>query len=316
MNPYKWVFVVCITAGAMALAGCGDSNRNLIGKWNHYSQYKYADERCEFFKDKTCYLDTGDMRIAGRWSGLDDGRIKVELSLGKPLGETIAFAVVTGDELVLDLGGKQRSSFVREGTARAGEVEAAVKKAVADREIRIEAEKRAQAEKLQVEETARRIRQQNERAAEQKRQQEWRAEQSRREEAERAAREKQQEADRAFEAGKEAFKRGMWSEGIAELEKACGLGKASAYNDIAWHYATCKDPSQHDGKRAVEYARKALNMKPDNLDILDTLAAAYARNGQFEDAVKTQIRALSMGWIRGGEERLKLYRQNRAYIEK
>ena len=137
------------------------------------------------------------------------------------------------------------------------------------------------------------------------------------EESARITRERQQEAQRAFNAGTEAFKRDLYPQGVSEWEKALELGHPNALNALAWHFATCKDPKQHNGKRAVELALQATKGKPE-ANSLDTLAAAYARNGQFEQAIATQIRALSMAGffgIRGGEERLKLYRQQKAYQE-
>lgn len=134
-------------------------------------------------------------------------------------------------------------------------------------------------------------------------------------ESDRIAREREQEGRRAFAAGEEAFKRGLYPEGVSEYEKSRQFGNAYAANQLAWHFATCKDPAQHNGKRALELALEATKLNPQNAGVFDTLAAAYARNGQFEQAVSTQIRTLSMSGVRGGEERLKLYRQKKAYQE-
>ena len=286
--------------------GCSDSGSKLIGAWSEHSQYKYGKERCEFFKDGSCYFEASNQRVAGRWSALEDGRIKVEVTKKGLFGDASVmtlFAVVTADELVLDGGGDNRGTYVRDGSQRASEIQSAIKKAVGEREIRIEAEKRALAEKREAERVARKKQREAERAARAKRQ-----------EAERAARAKRQEAKRVAEAGKEAFKRGLYALGVAEYEKSWGLGNVGALNQLAWHFATCKDAKQHNGKRAVELGLKLTKLKPAR-NHLDTLAAAYARNGQFEKAVSTQVRALSLGRLSGGEERLKLYRQNRPYQE-
>lgn len=135
-------------------------------------------------------------------------------------------------------------------------------------------------------------------------------------EADRMAREKEQEGARAYKAGVEAFKRGLYDLGVSEFEKSWGFGKVEALNFLAWHFATCKDSNQHNGKRAVELALQSVNIKPDEKNYLDTLAAAYARNGQFDEAIKMQVRALSIGHINGGEERLTLYRQGQPFQEK
>jgi len=297
--------------------GCSNSGSKLIGAWSEYSQYEYGKERAEFFKDGSCYFEVSNQRVAGRWSALEDGRIKVEVTSGLVGGASVMtlFVVVTEDELVLDGGGDNRGTYVRDGSQRAIEIQSKIKKAVEEREIRIEAKKRARAEKLKAEQVARKKQQEAKRAARVKRQEAEQATRVKRQEVERAARAKRQESERAFKVGMEAFKRGLYAQGVAELEKSWNLGNVVALNDLAWHFAACRDSKQHNGKRAVELALKVTNLKPTK-GYLDTLAAAYARNGQFEEAVSTQIRALSLGRIRGGEERLKLYRQGRPYRDK
>lgn len=277
------------------ISGCSDPGSKLIGTWSEYSQYEYGKERCEFFKDGSCHYEVSNQRVAGRWSALEDGRIKVELTKSGLFGGTSVmtlFAVVTADELILDGGGDNRGTYVRDGSNRAAEIQSAIKKAVEEREIRIEAEKRAQAEKREAERLAR----------------------EKQREAARAVRAKKQEAERAFRAGQGAKKRGLYAQGVAEYERSWGLGNVDALNQLAWHFATCKDAKQHDGKRAVELALKLTKLRTGKNE-LDTLAAAYARNGQFEEAISTQVRALSLGHISGGEKRLKLYRQSRPYQE-
>jgi len=286
------------------ISGCSNPGSELIGSWSQYSQYEYGKLRCEFFKDGTCYFEVSDERIAGRWSALEDGRIKVEMRLtGVIRGPSVmtAFAAVTADELILDVGGNNRATYVRDGSHRATEIQSTIKIAVEKREIRIEAEKRALAEKHE-----------SERLALEKRRKAARAARAKQQEAERATRAKKQEAKRAFKTGHEAFKRGLYAQGVAECERSWKLGNVAALNALAWHFATCKDPKQHDGNRAVELALKLTKLKAGKNE-LDTLAAAYARNGQFKEAVNTQVRALSLGRIPGGEEKLKLYRQGRRY---
>jgi len=277
------------------ISGCSDPGSKLIGAWSEYSQYEYGKERCEFFKDGSCYFEISNQRVAGRWSELEDGRIKVEVTKSGLFGGTSVmtlFAVVTADELILDGGGDSRGTYARDGSNRAAEIQSAIKKAVEEREIRIEAEKRAQAKKREAERLTR----------------------EKQREAEQAARAKKVEAAQAFLAGHNAFRRSLYAQGVAEYERSWGLGNVDALNKLAWHFATCKDVKQHNGKRAVELALKLTKLKP-IANNLDTLAAAYARNGQFEEAVSTQVRALSLGHIDGGENRLKLYRQGRPYQE-
>src|SRR5260370_17704545 len=61
-----------------------------------------------------------------------------------------------------------------------------------------------------------------------------------------------------------------------------------ALNALAWARATCVDPELRDGKEAVALAQRAVRLSRDeNPVLLRTLAAAYAENGQFSEAVST-----------------------------
>jgi serine/threonine-protein kinase len=88
---------------------------------------------------------------------------------------------------------------------------------------------------------------------------------------------------------------------------------APAYESLARLLATCPDDKARDGKRAVEYATTACERTgwKDPL-CLDTLAAAYAEAGQFEEAVRYQARALENPEHKGdrrtgARRRLELY---------
>lgn len=66
-------------------------------------------------------------------------------------------------------------------------------------------------------------------------------------------------------------------------------------NDLAWSLATHPDAASRDGKTAVELAELATkSISPEQPAYLDTLAAAYAEAGRFDDAVATAERALEL----------------------
>ncbi len=92
-----------------------------------------------------------------------------------------------------------------------------------------------------------------------------------------------------------------------------------AYNGLAWIYATCTDGSFRDGKKAVENGLKACKISGWKKDVhLDSLAAAYAENGQFDEAVKWQKKATELARVAEKEDyrsRIKLYEAKKTYQE-
>jgi len=92
-------------------------------------------------------------------------------------------------------------------------------------------------------------------------------------------------------------------------------------NDLAWHLATTSDASLRDGAEAVRLARYASSLKGDeSFNELDTLAAAYAETGRFDEAVSTAERALAVARQLNDPElvtqisaRLALFRQGKPY---
>ncbi len=89
-------------------------------------------------------------------------------------------------------------------------------------------------------------------------------------------------------------------------------------NALAWQLATSFDPKVRDGRRAVGLAeRLARGTGRRDAGFLDTLAAAYAEAGRFDDAVAvaTEARALAPPDALGREleQRLALYRAGRPF---
>jgi tetratricopeptide (TPR) repeat protein len=90
-------------------------------------------------------------------------------------------------------------------------------------------------------------------------------------------------------------------------------------NNHAWVLATCPDEKYRNGEQAVQLAKKACDATRDREGMyLDTLAAAYAENGKFEDAVKAQEKALTdksyvIKYGEEGQKRLQLYKAKKPF---
>jgi protein O-mannosyl-transferase len=91
--------------------------------------------------------------------------------------------------------------------------------------------------------------------------------------------------------------------------------------NLAWLLATCPQPELHNGAEAVQFAKKAcaLGDKKD-LRLLTSLDAAYARAGQFDDAIKTARQVMEQATAENQKsladaaaKRIELYKAGNAY---
>jgi len=81
---------------------------------------------------------------------------------------------------------------------------------------------------------------------------------------------------------------GRLREAMAEWEKSLAYNPddGNALNNLAWMLAAAPEASLRDGAKAVQFAQRALQLSGKrSAMIFRTLAAAYAENGRFPDAV-------------------------------
>ena len=102
-----------------------------------------------------------------------------------------------------------------------------------------------------------------------------------------------------------------YEKAIADYNEAIRLDPkhVGAYNRRAWIQATCFDARFRDGKKAIETAKKGLELAPKDADLMDTLAAAYAEIGDFAEAVRMEERAIAITNNAGYRSRLELYKK-------
>ncbi|MFC1579801.1 tetratricopeptide repeat protein [Thermodesulfobacteriota bacterium] len=103
--------------------------------------------------------------------------------------------------------------------------------------------------------------------------------------------------------GEAYFEKRQFNKSHSDFTKALTTDpmNAIAYNQLAWFLATCPEARYRDGYKAVELARRAveINEKDEEpfqplYEILDTMAAAYAEVGEFDKAIATQKKAIAL----------------------
>jgi protein O-mannosyl-transferase len=93
----------------------------------------------------------------------------------------------------------------------------------------------------------------------------------------------------------------------------------NAASNVAWVFATCPEDSIRDGTRAVELAEKAFRISGGKIPMIyRVLAAAYAENGRFADAIETAQRGAELATSQGNpalaaelESNIALYQSGR-----
>ncbi len=114
-------------------------------------------------------------------------------------------------------------------------------------------------------------------------------------------------------------KKGEYDQAISDYNKALEIDPVcmEVYNNLAWVLATANVIRFRNGEKALQLALKACELTNwKNPSCLDTLAAAYARLGDFANAVKWQEKALESPELSNNanaQQRLILYREHKAY---
>ena len=101
---------------------------------------------------------------------------------------------------------------------------------------------------------------------------------------------------------------GRPKEAIGHYRQALRLkgDSLNVLNNLAWILATHEDAEIRDGTEAVRLAKQACHLADYKVPrCLDTLAAAYAETGQFDQAVKTAEQAIQLTQSSGEEKRTK-----------
>lgn len=110
---------------------------------------------------------------------------------------------------------------------------------------------------------------------------------------------------------------------LADYAKVLELSPDNAYalNELAWLQASCPDRSVRNGRAAVRASTKACELtRWKEWSSIDTLAAAHAEAGDFDQAIRYQEQAMRMKSSepddrKGMGDRLALYRRRQPYRE-
>jgi cytochrome c-type biogenesis protein CcmH/NrfG len=102
--------------------------------------------------------------------------------------------------------------------------------------------------------------------------------------------------------GTALIQQGHVKEAIDQWQDALALqpDNGNAASNLAWVFATCPEDSIRDGARAVELGERALRISGGKIPMIHrVLAAAYAENGRFADAIETAQRGAELATTQG-----------------
>jgi len=109
-------------------------------------------------------------------------------------------------------------------------------------------------------------------------------------------------AEAHYGLGTALLQQGRETDALDQFQQAIKLKPdySDALNDLAWELATAPEAAARDGVKAVELAQKADRLTGSkDLDVLDTVAAAYAEAHRFDDATRTARQAIEFARTSG-----------------
>jgi tetratricopeptide (TPR) repeat protein len=126
------------------------------------------------------------------------------------------------------------------------------------------------------------------------------------------------EPEALIQRGNLAAEQGIFDKAATDFQRALAIddNSAEAHRSLAWLLATCPIDQLRDPQQALASAQKAARLAPGDYLVLDTLAAAQAGAGRFDEAVEIEQHALKAAppeLATALQARLTLYSQGQAY---
>ena len=104
-----------------------------------------------------------------------------------------------------------------------------------------------------------------------------------------------EQSEAHFYLGKLSARLADWKSGVEHFEQSAALRPDfAAYLNAARILAMSPDPGIRDGARAYALVQKALGLTAADSETNETLAAAYACAGQFDEAIRAQKLAIEL----------------------
>jgi Flp pilus assembly protein TadD len=118
---------------------------------------------------------------------------------------------------------------------------------------------------------------------------------------------KPDDAQACYNLGNIYVQKGALDQAVLYFQRALQIDSnySDAQNNLAWLWATAPSPSMRNGQKALVLAQQAnRDAGGKDPDILDTLAAACAEAGQFDDARKNAKNAIQLAQAAGNRDQV------------